>query len=97
MVKTFRGPNGLTLTLDSSEIFPRDPGAGTPAMLTKGRASGTFYCVLDTGEMSTGDVVVQLSATQQRWLESKENMVDEFISAYTHDELISAHTRAAFA
>lgn len=47
---------GYSISLDRREIFPDDPGAGTPAMVYGpfGK-SATFFCALDTGEVSDGN------------------------------------------
>jgi len=31
--QTLKGPEGLIIKLDSDQIFPDDPGQGTPAMV----------------------------------------------------------------
>ncbi len=74
---TLKGPGGLTLELDRSELVPENPGEGTPAMvyLEPSGASGTYWCALDTGEVDG----VEITAQQQRWLESKEEVVSEFL------------------
>lgn len=49
MKKTLTGPTGLSLELDSEEIYPADPGRGTPAIVVlrqgkKELGTATFYC-----------------------------------------------------
>lgn len=72
---------GLRIVLDSSEIFPDDPGQGTPAMVyvVDRHASATYWCALNEGEIED----VQLTTTQSNWLELQENNVSEFIDKYT--------------
>lgn len=85
--KTLRGPGGITLLLDRSEVFFNDPGAGTPAMVSVpklfGRACATYTCAAQTGLLldSRGNDVA-LSDAQVRWLNSEEieNAVILFLS-----------------
>lgn len=77
MKKTLHGPGGLTLVLDSAEIFPDDPGQGTPAMVYLGRNSATYGCAVHFGELDCGEK--ELSATQVNWLDAQEEIVWTFI------------------
>lgn len=80
MTKTLTGPNGIRIVLDSSEIVPHDPGAGTPAMVYVGQhSSGTYWCALDTGELICGDRDYTLSDAQYRWLDDQFDIVSEFV------------------
>lgn len=55
------------LVLDPSQIFPDDPGAGTPALIEgPGGVSGTFHCAYGTGEVEG----VQLPDAVYRWVET---------------------------
>ena len=50
---SLKGPGGIIVTLDSTQIFPADPGNGTPAMVFlpfKGHA--TFWCAQVEGEVT---------------------------------------------
>lgn len=78
MTRTLTGPNNIRIVLDSREIFPSDPGAGTPAMVHYGRYSGTYWCALGEGEIECGEYT--LTDTQYRWIESQEDTVNEFVS-----------------
>ena len=77
--KTLKGPNGLRIELDASQIFPDDPGAGAPAMVYKGRDSGTYWCALDTGEL--GDATLPQSALN--WLDAQLDTVEAFIDQHS--------------
>lgn len=67
---------GWKLELDSAQIFPDDPGAGTPAMVISPKgSSATFGCALGTGECE----YEQIPDGVYNWLESQAEMVDEFI------------------
>ena len=80
MTKTLIGPEGIRIVLDSREIVPNDPGAGTPAMVYVGAHSGTFWCALDTGEIDGGDYT--LSDRQFRWLDDQFDSVDAFMEQH---------------
>lgn len=74
--RTLHGP-GIRIELDKTEVFPDDPGAGTPAMVYVGRASATFWCALDTGELWGGNV--ELTDRQVKWLHEQYAEVNEFL------------------
>lgn len=79
MKHTLKGPGGITLELDSNQIFPNDPGQGTPALVVWPNGNtGTFYCVTAEGENVEGD---RLTDEQARWLNSQEESVDLFIES----------------
>jgi hypothetical protein len=75
-VKILRGPKGLTLTLNKSEVFPDDPGSGTPALVQLGNSAATYWSACGEGELNDG---TPLSDAQQRWLSEQENFVEAFL------------------
>ena len=77
MKKTLRGPCGAKVDLDRSKVIPDDPGADTPAIVRWGRYSGTFWCCMDTGEISCGDAELPRQVTE--WLHSVCDQVNEFL------------------
>lgn len=81
---TLKGPGRLELVLDSSEVFPDDPGNGTPAMVylrdKKGSivADATFWCAQSEGELCDNHArMVPLHTKQLDWLNSMEPEVDK--------------------
>jgi hypothetical protein len=80
LTKNRLGPKGLHVILDSSEIFPDDPGQGTPAMVYLRGQSATYWCALNEGEVD-GE---ELSTSQQAFLESIEDEVAEFIETHSN-------------
>lgn len=80
MIKTLRGPNGIRIELDSSEVVPNDPGAGTPAMVYLGNDCATFWCAMDYGCLQDD---TELSERQSRWLDEQEETVNAFVEAYS--------------
>ena len=81
-IKTLTG-HGLRLVLDSAQIFPDDPGQGTPAMVYKGNASSTYWCACGEGELlGPGCESVALSQTQCNWLDAQEEAVSAFLEQH---------------
>lgn len=80
MKTTLTGPGGLRIVLDSAEVYPDDPGQGTPAMVHLGRHSATFACALDTGELDCGEKA--LTITQENWLQAQEETVWNFLEEH---------------
>lgn len=80
MKRILKGPGGWTLELDSDEIFPEDPGQGTPAMVYSEdrNCSGTYWCVCETGEI---DCQYPVPSRVMKWLNSEqvESIVEEFM------------------
>lgn len=76
--QTLIGPNGLRLELDSAEIFPDDPGQGTPAMVYLRGESATYWCALNEGEVDRE----VMNSSQQAWLEQQEDAVAEFLEKH---------------
>jgi hypothetical protein len=68
------------LVLDSSEIYPSDPGNGTPAMVYCGKRSGTYGCVSDTGVL---DDDLEVPAKVMEWLHRMAEAVDIFIETHS--------------
>jgi hypothetical protein len=92
-IKTLHGPNGLRIKLDSAEIWPSDPGNGTPAMVYLFGYSATYWCAADTGELtnesySHGDGYRDLNRAQLAWLQSPaiEEEVNTFVETMAHPD-----------
>lgn len=76
---TKTGPNGLRVEFDATEIYPDDPGQGTPVLVCLGRETATFCCALNEGEVDG----IRLSQAQIAFLESLEELVWDFTSPKT--------------
>lgn len=76
---TLYGPQGVKIVLDTDEIIPDDPGAGTPAMVILGEYSATYWYAIATGEVYTNNFDKTLSPRVLQWLEGKEKAVDRFL------------------
>lgn len=95
MKTTTEGPNGIKLVLDSSEIFPDDPGNGTPAMVWKGDFCATFWCAVGECELinhKTGEVK-ELTTRELEWLDDRELAVNNFIREYTNETTTRVKSR----
>jgi hypothetical protein len=71
----------IRVELDRDEVYPDDPGRGTPALVHIGKNCGTYWCVRDTGELMDGPA---LTAAECKWLWDIEDDVEGFL--YTHLE-----------
>lgn len=73
--QTIDGPGRLELILDASEIFPANPGLGTPALVIDGEGTATFDAALGEGETDEGPLDVE----QQIWLEEVAGKVNGWL------------------
>jgi hypothetical protein len=72
--KTLTGPEGIRLELDSAEIFPDDPGQGTPAMVYLGNHSATYWWATGEGSLYSN------SSEQDRTLTEHAEMSAEQVA-----------------
>jgi hypothetical protein len=73
-----QGPRGWTIELDARQIFPDDPGMGTPALIVAPSGlTATFWCGLDTGEVDCGTEVIPPDVL--KWLNSQVNTVEDWL------------------
>jgi hypothetical protein len=83
--RTLTGPNGLKVVLDANEIYPNDPGQGTPALVTlkvgDTEYTASFACASSEGELDCGSY--QLNDDQKDWLASVEPDVDAWLTGHT--------------
>lgn len=73
MKKRLVGPHGVTLELDSKEIYPDDPGQGTPAMVEYDGGIGSLTCVENEGCVCCdrrGEIPLPHKSLQ--WLDSED-------------------------
>ena len=70
--KILKGPSGVKLILDQSQIFPDDPGNGTPALVEYKRGykiyTGIYWCCADTGDCDG----MPLPDSVMEWLNSEK-------------------------
>lgn len=75
-------PSGTKLVLDSSEIYPDDPGNGTPALVEFRRGCATYNYATSVGHVYTernGDIDLPQDALD--WLDS-ESIGNEIEAMY---------------
>lgn len=75
--------HGLRVDFDASEIFPDDPGAGTPVLVWLHGESGTYSCVREVGEVCGDDAVYLLTQQQIDWLWQIEDRVILWMQHHT--------------
>ena len=66
----------VRVSLNRKQVFPDDPGAGTPALVWVNGNSGTYWCVCSEGELMDGP---ELTTPELRWLHSIADEVDSFL------------------
>lgn len=82
--ESIKGPGGIMIVLDAKEIFPSDPGNGTPAMvyLPFGRGHATYWCAQGEGYVEDDKYgTTELTDAQKEWINSDsiENAVSNWI------------------
>lgn len=96
---------GLMVELDTAEIHPDDPGQGTPAMVYEihedpdplfsrnpvSKASASYHCALDTGELECGEYPLCHQETQ--WLASLSPLVTSFLDGEFDFDIITEDTK----
>lgn len=76
---TFRGP-GIKVECDEGEIFPSDPGQGTPVLVVLGNGeTATWNCALSEGETVDG---TKFTEEQFTWLNTIVKQVDAWCLQY---------------
>lgn len=72
---------GLVVELDPREVFPEDPGKGTPVMVVwpAKKACTTFWCATGEGEIDGHE----LSDRQLVWLWHIEPKIDTWLTDMT--------------
>jgi hypothetical protein len=70
--KTLTGPDGVQLILDPAEIFPDDPGNGTPVMVRYKGGCASYNCATNEGEVDAGRRgFIKISEAALEWLQSE--------------------------
>jgi hypothetical protein len=78
-MKTYRLGN-LTLVLDKSQVFPNDPGQGTPAMVYhKNGSCATFWCACGEGQLMSDKGDYKLSDRQLEWLDNLDREITDYL------------------
>lgn len=86
---TLVGPRGAKVVCDINQVFPADPGQGTPSMVYWKDHSGTFSCCINECEIDGYELPVSI----HEWLHSiHETIIDwEFYAFDKKRSLIAAN------
>ena len=76
--QTIKGPGGIKIELDADEIYPNDPGQGTPILVVIGTQTASYNCAGDTGEC--GDTFVL--DNQMKWLNDLDYALDTWLTNF---------------
>lgn len=78
--QVINGPKGIRLELDASEIFPDDPGMGTPRLVWVGKESMTLDCAMDNvGEIIPDAKTFEDAKWAYDWLKSLSDDADKWL------------------
>lgn len=78
--KTLRlGSSKLRIELDKTQVFPDDPGAGTPAMVYLGDYSATYWCAVGEGCLDGSKGERDLTRREMEWLDQQGDIIDKFL------------------
>ncbi len=70
--------HGWRLEMDPTEVYPNDPGMGTPLLvIAPNGETSTLYCSLGEGVVSGDDQVIP--ANVMRWLEKIQNEAEAYV------------------
>lgn len=69
----------LLVQLDRRQVFPDDPGAGTPAIIRCFQFSSTYWCGLDNGLEGPDGRHLDLTPDEVDWLMSLEPDITSFL------------------
>ncbi len=79
-MEVLTGPNGIRIEMDAKQIFPDDPGQGTPVLVCFANGdTGTWNCVTSEGETADG---TQLDDEQKEWIGDMETEVAEWMEEH---------------
>lgn len=71
------------IVMDASEIFPDDPGNGTPIMVYgPSSTSATYLCALDTGEL---EGMFSIPERVYNWLDNRADEVYTWLDNATKE------------
>lgn len=82
MATTLVGVGGVRLVLDPTQIFPADPGQGTPAMVYYKGGSATYWCATGEGEVDAHDRYIELPPAVRDWLDEQNAVVEQMYKDY---------------
>lgn len=78
MKKSFR-KGRLVVSLDQSQVFPDDPGNGTPAMIHCFGYHATYWCGCEEGLTDSKGNHLDLTPNEVEWLEQLDPEINDFL------------------
>ena len=82
------GPDRLTLTLDSLQIFPLAPAEGTPAVVSVSigdlKYAATFEQAIELGMLAYDGCYYHLTPEQMTWLSDREEEVGLWLKMHAN-------------
>lgn len=76
--ETRKGPNGITVEIDSDQVFPNDPGMGTPVLVLYKTGTATLACAIGEYEVEGH----RLTPFQMEWLYKIEAETDALLKPF---------------
>jgi len=85
--KTIKGPRDVELVLDPAQIYPEDPGQGTPAMVYYKGGSATFSCAANEGEvLDQWGFTIELPKEAVGWLQTiGQDLEDDMYNSWDEE------------
>lgn len=80
--RKIKGPDRVVLHLDATEIYPDNPGNGTPIMVEYMGAFATYNCAMGEGEIEG----IELPREVMQWLDNHVNILDDWLD-YHYERL----------
>jgi hypothetical protein len=69
----------LLVQLDKSQVFPDDPGQGTPAIVRCFQYHAPYWCAIDNGLVDRDGSYLLLTAAEVDWLMSLDGEITKFL------------------
>jgi len=77
--QTLKGPGGIKIELDADEIFPNDPGQGTPILVNLYEGTASYNCAVSENEVDG----IELEQIQIEWLNKLEYQIDTWLTNHS--------------
>lgn len=75
--KIIVGPDKIRIIMDPSQVFPHDPGQGTPVLVElKNGDTATWNCAINEGETADGN---EFTDEQMKWLNKQTPKVEQWM------------------
>jgi hypothetical protein len=85
MTRVLRGPAGVRLVLDPTQIIDGDPGDGTPAVVHYEGGASTYWAAVGENEVLTEDGAIDLPHDVVEWLIRQQPAIESMFSDHYGD------------